>query len=254
MTTFSKIIGWIFGVLFALFSLAHFLSGSPVPASLLAVGAAVLLPPVREYVFQKSKYVLPGSARAVVALVLFAASAYFLSAQASQRTNQRLSAFRSNPDEVLAAVRAALSSQEWRKAIALAQDYLPAKNAELEQLSKTAKAEQTKLEQAAAEKIAEERRQAAAADQSKKELEARKKVLEAQFSAWDGSHRGLERYIKKHMNNPSSYEHVETKYLDKGDHLMLITKFRGTNAFGAIVTNTIAAKVDMAGNVLEISK
>lgn len=33
------------------------------------------------------------------------------------------------------------------------------------------------------------------------------------FSSWDGSHTGLERFIKKKMNAPSSYEHIETRYI-----------------------------------------
>ncbi|MBN2088933.1 hypothetical protein JW964_04945, partial [candidate division KSB1 bacterium] len=80
----------------------------------------------------------------------------------------------------------------------------------------------------------------------------RTKKIEQSFSAWDGSHRGLTEYIKKSMNDPSSYEHVETKYSDKGDHLVVKTTFRGKNAFGGIVTNSITAKVDLNGNVIEV--
>lgn len=45
-------------------------------------------------------------------------------------------------------------------------------------------------------------------------VEARKKKIESQFSAWDGSHRNLERIIKEAMNDPDSYDHVETVYWD----------------------------------------
>lgn len=78
--------------------------------------------------------------------------------------------------------------------------------------------------------------------------------VESQFSSWDGSHPGLERLIKDNMNDPDSYEHIETRILDKGSYIFVITKFRGANAFGGKVVNTISAKVDFNGNVLEIVK
>jgi hypothetical protein len=94
--------------------------------------------------------------------------------------------------------------------------------------------------------------------QAKKELEIqaeinnRQELIKKQFSSWDGSHRGVEKYIKNQMNNPKSYEHVETSFTDYGNYLLVFTKFRGENAFGGTVTNTIKAKVDTDGNVIEI--
>ncbi|WP_372719940.1 hypothetical protein [Novipirellula sp.] len=80
----------------------------------------------------------------------------------------------------------------------------------------------------------------------------RTEQIEKEFSAWDGSHRGLTQVIKKSMNDPKSYEHVETRYIDKGDHLIVTTEFRGKNAFGGVVKNSVIAKVDLNGNVVEI--
>ena len=54
------------------------------------------------------------------------------------------------------------------------------------------------------------------------------------------------------MNDPKSYEHVETVYWDMDDHLIVRTKFRGKNVFGGVVLNWILAKVDIDGNVLSI--
>jgi DNA-directed RNA polymerase subunit RPC12/RpoP len=82
--------------------------------------------------------------------------------------------------------------------------------------------------------------------------EVRKERLQEHFSAWDGSHRGLTEMIKKSMNDPDSYEHVETVYWDKGDHLIVKTTFRGKNAFGAFVKNSVTAKVDLDGNVIKV--
>lgn len=80
----------------------------------------------------------------------------------------------------------------------------------------------------------------------------RKKKIEALFSAWDGSMPSLERIVKKGMNDPDSYKHDETRYIDKGDYLIVVMSFRGTNAFGGVVRNSVTAKVDLQGNVLQI--
>ena len=82
--------------------------------------------------------------------------------------------------------------------------------------------------------------------------EIRKEQIEKNFSAWDGSHRGLTELIKKSMNDPASYDHVETVYWDKGEHLVVKTTFRGKNAFGGVVKNWVMAKVDLNGNVIEV--
>ncbi|MGE4299475.1 MAG: zinc-ribbon domain-containing protein [Desulfovibrionaceae bacterium] len=82
--------------------------------------------------------------------------------------------------------------------------------------------------------------------------ETRKERIEKSFSAWDGSHRGLERLIKQAMNDPDSYEHVSTTYSDQGSELIVRTTFRGKNAFGGVVINSVVARADLDGNVLEI--
>ena len=81
---------------------------------------------------------------------------------------------------------------------------------------------------------------------------AREERLEKGFSSWDGSHRGLTESIKDSMNDPGSYEHVETVYGDMGNHLVVRTTFRGKNAFGGVVSNWVKAKTDLDGNVLEV--
>lgn len=82
--------------------------------------------------------------------------------------------------------------------------------------------------------------------------ESRKELVSRGFSNWDGSHRSLESHIKSAMNDPKSYEHVSTVYWDRGDHLIVLTKFRGKNAFGATVLSEVRAKVGIDGDVLEI--
>lgn len=82
--------------------------------------------------------------------------------------------------------------------------------------------------------------------------EQREQLVLAQFSKWDGSHRGLVELVQRQMNDADSFEHVETRYWDRGDHLFLRMTFRGTNVFGAKVLNEVAATVDMNGKVLSL--
>ncbi len=89
--------------------------------------------------------------------------------------------------------------------------------------------------------------------QKKKAPKTRAEKIKEQFSAWDGSHRKLERLVKKAMNDPDSYKHDETVYWDMKDHLVVRTTFRGRNAFGGMVKNWVKAKVDInTGDVLEV--
>lgn len=80
-------------------------------------------------------------------------------------------------------------------------------------------------------------------------IETRKEKIEKYLDWRDGSHLELTRLIKSTMNNPDSYKHVETKYADKGDHILVHTTFRGTNAFGGVVTNWVWAKCNLSGKV-----
>lgn len=61
---------------------------------------------------------------------------------------------------------------------------------------------------------------------------------------YDGSNKELVKLVKSGMNDPDSFKHVETRFNDNGDSLKLYMTFRGTNGFGAIVTNKISADLD----------
>lgn len=54
------------------------------------------------------------------------------------------------------------------------------------------------------------------------------------------------------MNDPDSYNHVKTIYWEYDDYLVVQTTFRGKNAFGGIVKNSVKAKVSLAGQVIKI--
>lgn len=78
--------------------------------------------------------------------------------------------------------------------------------------------------------------------------------FQANFSAWDGSYRPLERLIKQSMNDDSSYDHVSTVYslvLNKDPHAIVKTIFKGKNGFGAIMKNSVAARVNIQTGAIE---
>ncbi|HED2958160.1 TPA: hypothetical protein R4Z85_002713 [Enterobacter hormaechei subsp. steigerwaltii] len=73
-------------------------------------------------------------------------------------------------------------------------------------------------------------------------------TFQGNFSGWDGSYRPLEKVIKASMNDDSSYKHVSTVYhliLNKDPHAIVKTTFRGTNDYGGVVKQTVAARVNV---------
>jgi hypothetical protein len=65
-----------------------------------------------------------------------------------------------------------------------------------------------------------------------------KNEIEKHLSELDGSCPKFKRYIKDNLKNPSSFEHVETRYVDNSDGTaIIIMKYRGTNSFNAIITS-----------------
>lgn len=299
------LLSWVFGVLAVL-------SGLPLLTLSLIGGFAfiliglLLLPPARDYVFQKYKVSITGTTRGFLILVLFFVSIGFVAKDSSesdevkakeqakaqaekiaQEKKDNLDYFTKNKATILQQLNTLLTNQDYKAVVDGARKYLPTKDTELLAIHNQAKEKvllaelnNIKIEQSnfgrlqsvyqqlssinpdskdyreSAEYYA---KQAKIVKEKKKEeaLKAqqaveRKKIIEAQFSAWDGSHRGLERVIKKSMNDPDSYEHDETRYIDRGDYLIVICRFRGKNAFGGVVRNTVKAKVDLQGNVLQI--
>ena len=93
-------------------------------------------------------------------------------------------------------------------------------------------------EQAERERVAAERERVAA----EREAERRRKGFHC-LRDWDGSHRGITRYLERNLKDPDSYEHIETRVMpvnDNGLHF-LITQYRAKNSFGGYVVDTISA-------------
>lgn len=79
-----------------------------------------------------------------------------------------------------------------------------------------------------------------------------KEMIDAQFSAWDGSHAKLVQLVKKSMKDPSSFQHVDTRYKKMDQHIVVWMDYRGKNSFGAYDIATVKAAYDYDGNFLWI--
>ena len=78
------------------------------------------------------------------------------------------------------------------------------------------------------------------------------KYIAKQFT-YDGSHIKVVDSIKSILNDPESFENVQTTYKDfKDNGLLVITKFRAKNGFGGVITQTYLSRVDSAGKVLTL--
>ena len=209
--------------------------------------------------------------------------------QVAKIKQQNINYFNANRDQILSEVWSAIDGKEYEKAIGLAKRYLPANDPELASLNKEAEtilADIKKKEKAdnilselktvpseeyeknmalykeliflypGNEKYSEKYKYYSKKVEEEKEkqrlADERNERIQSQFSSWNGSHRNLQKFIKNSMNDPDSYKHDKTVYWDMGDHLVVLTTFRGKNAFGGVVRNSVKAKVGLDGRIIKI--
>lgn len=97
------------------------------------------------------------------------------------------------------------------------------------------------------------KKQRADLDKQKAQSDKKKKDFEKNcFSSWDGSHRELVKLVKANMNDKKSFEHEETTYTTLDNYAVVVMKFRGKNALGNMVLNSVKAKISYNCEVLEI--
>ena len=82
--------------------------------------------------------------------------------------------------------------------------------------------------------------------------ERREKALSSQFSARDWSHKNLKETTKQSMHDPKSFEHVDTVYRFVDEWIYVSMTFRGKNAFGWTVRNSVEAIYDLDGKLVRI--
>lgn len=97
------------------------------------------------------------------------------------------------------------------------------------------------------QKMLDEIKAEAKIDYEKSKTNAKLEIL---FSSWDGSLPSFVDYIKENMNDPDSFDHVETTFRNDSDGMTVRMKYRGKNGFNATVTQTATCKVDYEGNFL----
>ena len=276
-----NICNWFYGLITLLIALA-FLPHSP-GAGLAAIAAALLvIPPVRRFAHSKTGKALPQKARVVLYVALLVASLSLLAQaqeankvrQAEEQRQALITEYTDGRASHLDAISKLLSKGNYLEALNYGSKYASIiEDADLDALMLQAREQELIAKTKATspddysgqlaiykelmeihpdEALYKEKARIFARKTKEAEAkEARRKRIEANFSAWDGSHYGVEQYIKASMNDPDSYEHVKTIYWDKGDYLIVETTFRGKNGFGAVVLGKVTAKVDLDGNFLE---
>lgn len=72
--------------------------------------------------------------------------------------------------------------------------------------------------------------------------EVEKQGYLADFTKWDNHHYNLVKYVKSVMNDPNSFEHVETGCWRKGtDSVVIKMTYRGKNGFGGVINQDVRA-------------
>lgn len=153
------ILNWVFGLIFLLTGVL-FLAESPLAGLSLIASAALLVPPVRDFVYVKTNKEIPLTARAISIFILFMAFGFFVE-QAQDRKQQQLAAeqaqeqaekaaklrrenidyFNSNRERIISDLKTALSENDYQTVIANSNKYLVAGDKELEQMNVQAKKE-----------------------------------------------------------------------------------------------------------------
>lgn len=108
--------------------------------------------------------------------------------------------------------------------------------------------------------VNEQRQLVANLKKTKEEEEKRKSQTETQnnkfkescLSSWDGACPNLERYVKKYLKDPNSYEHIETVFWNKGDYALVSMQYRAKNSFGGYTIGYVKARVSWNCEVLEV--
>lgn len=87
---------------------------------------------------------------------------------------------------------------------------------------------------------------------AQKQKEERQEHIQSMFSSIDGSNMAITDYLKQKLDDPDSYEHVETKWVERQDRLIIYTTFRANNRFGAKIKQVVKAEVSLNNELLSM--
>lgn len=62
----------------------------------------------------------------------------------------------------------------------------------------------------------------------------------------------LKHFVKKNLNDPDSFEHVETNTYDNGNDVIVKMMYRTKNVFGTKIIKSVKARVSWDCEVMEI--
>ncbi|WP_404358508.1 hypothetical protein [Methylotuvimicrobium sp. KM1] len=159
-------LNWVFGVFFLLIGLP-FIGYAPLAGGCMFAAAALLLPPVRSFVYSKTNKALPVKARAISIFALFLAFGFFdnqakdemaqeLAAQqarekaekAAELRQKNINYFNANREQIIYSVKKALSGSDYQSVISQSNKYLVSGDKELEQMNAQAKKEFAAIQKA----------------------------------------------------------------------------------------------------------
>lgn len=282
MKTLRLVLAWLFGVLFILLGIIN-LTQTPLIGIIELLVSIALLPITYQLIYKNTQKEVSSKKKAIITTVLIVVWFIICGIEGGKEREEQektfISEFNLNKKEIVSQINQLITEKKYDEAVSLADKYHSAKDQTVLELAEQARSELIKLKnqqkiddllnklkdvpETKLEKQIELYDELLTLDPEnseyktqnaklQKELE-RQKLINSQFSSWDGSHRKLEKYIKSKMNDPDSFKHVETKYIDNGsDNLIIITSFRGKNAFGGVIVNTVTATVDLDGNITSI--
>lgn len=269
-----NIVKWVFGVLFFMVAAASIVS-KPLIGLTFAGIACFLLPPISK------KIKLPTWGKVVIVCCLFVLVGIF---EQNNEKKEIIKEYKKNRAEIITAITEAFENKDYAFIVEKADKYseATAKDEEFNKIADVARQKQemkdlTNWMLAEYEKpieninydkmfegfarltefdptldFTEDIQDLKVAKKEADKINKRKVSILNQFNVYDGSHKGLQEMVVNSMNDPSSYEHVSTKYIDKGDHISVTTSFRGKNAFGAIVIGTKQADYSIDGKLLRV--
>jgi len=76
--------------------------------------------------------------------------------------------------------------------------------------------------------------------------------VKAQFSLSSGENMRFVELIKKPLNDDTSFSHIKTTYVDKGDYLIIDMTYRAKNADGELMVQNATAKSDYKTNIISV--
>lgn len=92
------------------------------------------------------------------------------------------------------------------------------------------------------------------ARQAKSQKEITDEWAKKNISSLDGYCRTLQSHVKKNLKDPSSFEHMNTRFnVSKDGSAIVVMKYRARNSFGGFVIESVRAKVAADGKILECS-